>query len=59
MYFVIAIAIVGLVAVAVVFHGARIRRIPERKHRAGRYFFLGAALMTFMTTLLLLQQSRV
>lgn len=59
MFYIIAIALVGLVAVAVVIHGARIMQIPERKHRAGRYFMLGAALLMFMVTMLLLQQSRI
>lgn len=57
MYYIIAIIFVGFVAVAVVVHGARILRIPERKHRAGRFFMLGAALSMFMATVLLLQQS--
>ncbi|GFZ97865.1 hypothetical protein T8S45_13550 [Blastomonas marina] len=57
MYLVIAIAIVGLLALGLVAHGARIRRIPERRDRAGRYFLLGGALMTFSAVLLVLQRS--
>lgn len=57
MYLVIAIAIVGLLALGLVAHGARIRRIPERRHRAGRYYFLGGALMAFSAVLFALQRS--
>lgn len=57
MVYIIAIAIAGLVALALLIHGARIRRIPERKDRAWRYFTLGAALMLFTGTLLVLQRT--
>ncbi len=59
MVYIVAIAFTGLVALGVVAHGARISRIPARKHLARRYFLLGAVLMIFTCTLLLLQQAAI
>lgn len=55
MFYTIALAFVGLVALAVMAHGARISRIPEREHRAGRFYMLGGALLIFTGILLALE----
>ena len=59
MFYVVAITLVVLVAIFVITHALRIRRIEERRRRAPRFFILGGLLLVFAIVLTVMELAGV